>query len=64
MVKITRHIVQWSLDLEHKTPVTEPGRYLHKTLFGFRAPLFWPFHRKLACIFGENIEIFGYFCMK
>ena len=29
------------------------GWSVHKTLFGFRAPLFWPFCPKLARVFGK-----------
>ena len=29
---------------------------VHKTLFGFRIPLFWPFGSKLACVFEKILR--------
>ena len=34
---------------------------VHKTLFGFRAPLFWPFLIKICLSFQQNAEFFDIF---
>ena len=43
-----------------RAPKTGHGAWsVHKTLFGFRAPLFCPFLSQIDLIFQENIEILG-----